>query len=118
MDDYLRVQGKENIYVLGDNADTPYSGMAQTALYDANYLSRNLLRLQKHQKITHYRPKRPLYVVTAGHKWAVVQEGNKVISGYRGWLVRRRADLIIFKNFQPYMQAIKTWRSAQKMADI
>lgn len=118
VDDHLLAQGQGDIYVLGDNADTPYSGMAQTALYDANFVTRNLTRMQQHKKLSHYKPKRPLYVVTAGPKWAVVQEGNKVTSGYRGWLTRRRADLAIFENFQPYEQAIKTWRQARKMSKI
>jgi NADH dehydrogenase len=118
VDDHLLAQGHEDIYVLGDNADTPYSGMAQTALYDADFISRNLLRIQKQQKIVSYRAKKPLYVVTAGPKWAVVQEGNKITSGYRGWIIRRKADLWIFKNFQPYEQAIKTWRHASRMSKL
>lgn len=118
VNDYLLAQGQESVYVLGDNADTPYSGMAQTALYDANFVTRNLVREQKHQKLSVYRPKSPLYVITAGQKWAVVQEGKKITTGYRGWLIRRKADLAIFKNFQPYEQAIKTWRQARKMSRI
>lgn len=118
VDDHLLAQGHEDIYVLGDNADTPFSGMAQTALYDANFVARNLVRMQKGQKTVSYRARKPLYVVTAGPKWAVVQEGDKVVSGYRGWIVRRKADLWIFRNFQPYQQAIKTWRHAQRMSKV
>lgn len=118
VDDHLLAQGQNDIYVLGDNADTQYSGMAQTALHDANFVARNLIRMQKHQKTTRYRVRKPLFVVTAGPKWAIVQEGNKITSGYRGWIIRRKADLWIFKNFQPYKQAIKTWRQARRMSDI
>lgn len=118
VDDHLKVVGQEDIYILGDNADTPYSGMAQTALHDANFIANNLIRELKHQKIARYRTKKPLYVITAGPKWAVVQEGKKITTGYRGWLIRRKADLRIFKNFQPYEKAIKTWRQASKMSKI
>lgn len=118
VDDHLLARGQEHIYVIGDNADTPYAGMAQTALHDANFVASNLIKLHNHQKLRHYKPKRPVYVVTAGPKWAVVQEGSKVASGYRGWLTRRKADLAIFKNFQPYEQAIKTWRQARKMSRL
>jgi NADH dehydrogenase len=118
VDEHMLAQGQEDIYVLGDNADTPYSGMAQTALYDASFITRNLTRLANHEKIKHYKVKRPLYVVTAGPKWAIVQEGNRISSGYRGWIVRRKADLAIFENFQPYEQAVKTWRQARKMSKL
>lgn len=113
VDDYLQAQNQEDVFVLGDNADTPYSGMAQTALHDANFVTNNFIHSKKPKS---YRPARPVYVITAGPKWAIVQQGKKVISGYRGWLMRRQADLAIFKNFQPYEQAIKTWRHASKMS--
>lgn len=118
VDECMQAQGKKNIYVLGDNADTKYSGMAQTALNDANYVAKNLIKRRLGKKIIPYRNKRPLYVVTAGSKWAVVQEGERVTSGYRGWLVRRQADLWIFRNFEPYKKAVHTWRQAQKLADF
>lgn len=116
VDEFLRAQGQKDIYVLGDNADTKYSGMAQTALYDANFVTRNLLRQQAKKKMKAYRARKPLYVVTVGQKWAIVEDGKLVFSGKRGWAVRRRADLAIFKNFQPYKEAIKTWRQANKMS--
>lgn len=116
--DYLEVQGQKDIYVVGDNADTQYSGMAQTALHDANFVSHNLLRNQNGKPRKIYRNRKPLYVVTIGKNWAVVQNGRNIITGRAGWAIRRRADLEIFKNFQPYKQAIKTWRQAKKMAAI
>lgn len=118
VDEYLHPQHQPDIYVLGDNADTPYSGMAQTALHDANFVAQNLLRERTKQKLKTYRPRKPLYVVTVGPKWAVVEQGNRRLSGRRGWAIRRQADLKIFKNFQPYQAAIKTWRHANKPAKI
>lgn len=112
--EHLEVQGHKDIYVLGDNAQTPYSGMAQTALYDAKFVARNLIREHAGKKSVAYRPRKPLYVITAGGKWAVVQSGTKVISGLRGWRIRRKADLWIFRNFEPYQQAIKLWRAGNK----
>lgn len=118
VDDYLQSQGHKDIYVLGDNADTPYSGMAQTALHNAIYLARNFVIERAGKQPKSYRSRRPLYVVTAGPKWAIVQKGQKVISGYQGWIIRRRADLAIFRYFQPYKQAVKTWRRANRMSDF
>lgn len=118
VDDYLRSTGQKDIYVLGDNADTKYSGMAQTALWDAMFVVKNLVSQRSGKKMKPYRAKKPIYVVTAGQKWAVAEKGRSVVSGKRGWAVRRQADLAIFKNFQPYKEAIKTWRNASKYADF
>jgi NADH dehydrogenase len=38
------LQAEENIFVLGDNANTPYSGLAQTAVRDGAFMAANLKR--------------------------------------------------------------------------
>ena len=48
VDEYMRA-GKD-LYIIGDNANTPYTGLAQTALHDAIFVTENLKRLKKHQK--------------------------------------------------------------------
>ncbi len=116
VDQYLHAVGHENIYVIGDNAATPYSGMAQTALHDASFVAKNILLEQKNQRLKWYVAVRPVYAVPIGPNWALLQTKTKVISGYKAWLARRRADLAIYRNFQPYKQALKTWRKGNKLA--
>ena len=118
VDDYLRAVGHKNIYVIGDNAATKHSGMAQTALHDAKYVSRILYKMSKGTPPVKYRSKQPIYVVPVGEGWAVLQTPKKIASGYRGWLVRRQADLWIFKNFKPYKEAIAQWRKGNKKANF
>ena len=43
-------------------------------------------------------------------------KGSQAVSGRRGWAIRRQADFMIFRNFQPYKDAIKTWRHAYRIA--
>jgi NADH dehydrogenase len=116
VDQYLRAVNQENIYIIGDNAKTPFSGMAQTALHDAKFVARNILKEYQQQQLSWYRAYQPIYVVPIGEKWAVLQTTKGVISGYRGWLVRRRADLAIYRNFEPYKQAMKTYKKGNKLA--
>lgn len=116
VDQYLHAVGQENIFVIGDNAATPYSGMAQTALHDASFLAENILLEQKQQPLKWYRAVRPIYAVPIGPKWAILQTKTKVIIGYKAWLARRRADLALYRNFQPYKMAMKTWQKGNKLA--
>ena len=44
---YMRT--KDDIYVIGDNAFTPFSGLAQTALHDAVFISKNFKRKQQNK---------------------------------------------------------------------
>jgi NADH:ubiquinone reductase (H+-translocating) len=118
VDEYLRVPKAQNIFVLGDNAFTKYSGMAQTALHDAKYVARNLIKYSKDQsvKLPKYEARLPVYVVPIGHKWAVLAQKDKVRSGYYAWLVRRRADLYIYKNFEPIKKALRIWHLGNSRA--
>lgn len=116
VDEFLRADGQSHIFVIGDNAATPFSGMAQTALHDAKFVTRNMLRVAKEKEPVEYRPFKPTYVVSIGDKWAVLENNQHKLSGQRAWLLRRRADLWVFENFQPYKQAVKTWRKGNRMA--
>lgn len=118
VDQYLRVNNQPNIYVIGDNAATPYSGMAQTALHDARFVAGNILREQSGRPLKWYEARQPIYLVPVGPDWAIMQTTRKVLTGRRAWLVRRRADLAIYRNFEPYKQALKTYRKGNKLADF
>lgn len=116
VDDFLRAKGHRDIFVIGDNAATKYSGMAQTALYDARYTARNLSNIRAGKKAKAYRPRKPIYVVPVGKAWAVLDSPKRQLSGYRAWLVRRQADRAILRNFLPYQQAMKRWRKGNSSA--
>lgn len=114
VNEYL--EAAPDIHVIGDNAHTPFSGMAQTALHDAKFVARNILRKHQNKERAVYRAWHPIYIVPVGEKWAVLQSQKHQISGYRGWLGRRKADKWIFQNFLPYGKAVKQWRKGNKRA--
>jgi NADH dehydrogenase len=107
VDQYL--QTEPGIYVIGDNADTPYSGMAQTALYDGIYVAQNLQRLANETDPVPYRAKKPIYVFPAGPYYAAVLWGPIRIYGILGWFLRRLADLIAYHDYEPWVPATKRW---------
>ncbi len=117
VDEFLRAKGHENIFVIGDNALTKYSGMAQTAIHDAKYLSRNIVRFHGKKPTIPYEPHKPIYVVPVGKGWAAYSSDKHQYSGYRAWLIRRRADLWVFSNFEPYPKARRRWRHGMRSAD-
>lgn len=107
VDQYL--QSDSGIYVIGDNADTPYSGMAQTALYDGKFLAKNLKRLADGKSAKPYYAKKPIYVIPAGRKWSAILWGKVQIYGRLGWLVRRAADLVAYHDYEPFRKATSRW---------
>lgn len=107
VDEFLRAKNEpaENIYVIGDNALTEYSGMAQTALYDAVFLAENLKRLAHGGVPKVYRPKRPVYVLPAGEHWSAVLWSGVRIYGLVGWALREAADWIGYHDVEPWWKA-------------
>lgn len=98
-----------HIYVIGDNANTPFSGMAQTALHDAITIANNIERLALNRQPEAYVPHQPITVIPAGPHWAAVVWGKLHFYGYVGWLLREVADYQGFKDFEPWWQAGLQW---------
>jgi NADH dehydrogenase len=107
VNEYL--QAEHNVYVIGDNAETKYSGVAQTALRDAVFVADNLKRLASGKHPWVYRPKLPIYVTPTGHSWASVVWGKFRLYGRLGWWLREAADLIAYHDFQPWWPAAQRW---------
>ncbi len=108
VDQYLRAA--PDIFVIGDSAVTKYSGMAQTALRDAKFVADNLLKTINKKQMRPYKPKRPIYAIPVGSRWAAVLWGKIRIYGRFGWVVRRVADLRLYLIFLPLMKALTTWK--------
>lgn len=103
------MQSEPDIYVIGDNAETPYSGMAQTALHDGRFVARNLIKACRGKVLDIYQPRRPIYVTPAGPHWAAVQWGKLEIFGLLGWLLRSAADFLAYHDLEPWWKASKHW---------
>lgn len=108
VNEYL--QATPDIYIVGDSADTKYSGMAQTALHDASFVGKNLLRANSNKAMLKYKPKRPIYAIPVGPNWTAVLWGKTNIYGWLGWVLRRLADLRLYLMFLPLSKALTTWR--------
>jgi NADH dehydrogenase FAD-containing subunit len=103
------LRAEDNIYVIGDNADTMYSGMAQTALYDAKFAAENLKILAAGRRQKTYRPKKPVYITPVGPNWAAVLWNKVHIYGWSGWMLRSAADFMGYKDYEPWWPASQHW---------
>jgi NADH dehydrogenase len=103
------LQAEPDIFVIGDNANSPYSGLAQTAIRDGVFVARNLRRRARGKKFKPYVPKEPITVIPAGPRWAVVIWGPFHFHGKLGWLLREAADFVGFHDLEPWPKAAKQW---------
>lgn len=103
------LQAEPDIYVIGDNADTKYSGMAQTAMHNGLFVANHLKRQASGKALEIYQPRRPIYIIPAGPYWAAVSWGKRDFFGPVGWLLRKAADFRAYNDLEPWWQASKRW---------
>ncbi|MCH7759353.1 NAD(P)/FAD-dependent oxidoreductase [Patescibacteria group bacterium] len=115
---YLQPDKFENVFILGDGADTDYSGMAQTAIYDGRYVAKNILKKLGNKTILPYQVRKPFYVISLGSNWVAASIGNLKVYGKIGWWLRRLADLRFFLSILPFKNAILAWREGKKLWEI
>ena len=103
------MEAEENIYIIGDNADTQYSGMAQTALYDGHFVANDLKLLASSKNRKEYKPKKPIYITPVGPRWAAMLWGKTQMYGQGAWVLRSAADFVAYKDLEPWWKAGKHW---------
>lgn len=115
VDEHMRAF--KDVHVIGDNAFTPYSGLAQTALHDAVFVAKNLERKQVGKKRLLYKAKLPPVVVPVGENWAVFEWKKIRLSGWPASLIRSAADMIGYSDILPVGQALGVWHAHRIMED-
>lgn len=105
VDKHLR--SSEHVYVIGDNAFTQWSGLAQTALHDGIFAAKHILKKSNKK----YKAKLPPVVVPIGENWAIFEYKKIRFGGGLGNLVRQAADFIGYHDVLPLGRALGVWRS-------
>ena len=93
--------------------------MAQTAVYDAEFIADNFVREAENRPKLAYRPKKPVYVTLAGERWAAGRNGAPSIStvGSAGSL-REAADFVAFTDIEPVPDAAAQWAHGLQHQDL
>ena len=112
VDEHLSVE--PNIYVCGDNASTPHSGLAYTAVKDANFIAKDIKSRLRHKKRKDYKPSASLQVVPVSFNVSVLQYKNMVIHGKMIGLVRKIADYIGYSDVLGPLKALTIWSSTEQ----
>lgn len=105
----MYLQADDNVFVIGDNANTPYSGMAQTALYDGAYVAKNIIRKLDNKDPKNYNIKKPVTVIPVGARWAAVLWGSMRYYGVLGHMLQSAAEWVGFHDYQPWWKASRQW---------
>lgn len=115
-DPYLKVEGYENIFAIGDIAaliskNTPkgHPQVAQAAIQQGRYLGDSLLKLFKDQSVKHFEYKDKGSLATVGKRRAVADLGKFKFAGYFAWLLWSIVHLISISGFRNKLMVGFNW---------
>jgi NADH dehydrogenase len=92
----LTLPNNEDVYIAGDGAGTPYSGLAQTAIDHGNYIAHAIVKRISNEPVQPYEPKQGIFVIPVGRGWALFNYKDIIISGFFVWLLRIIVDAKYF----------------------
>ncbi len=134
VDPSMQARGTRDLYVIGDAAASAYSGMAQTAVDDGAFVAGGLHRkLHGRPPIGYtkrgtpfgkscgytadYRPHQPIAAIPIGPGWAMVLIGNRIVTGWIGWILRKLADLKFFLSILPVRSALVAFTDGYRLSE-
>ena len=117
VDDHLRVDN--SVYVIGDNADTPHSGLGLTAVHNARYVGMDIKkRLADAKHTPPYKPMTPATAVPVGPRWGVFQYHSIILWGIPAAILRSLADLVAYNDIVGPLKAVKIWLRSDSREEI
>jgi len=117
VDNFLQPKEFNDVYILGDGASTPFTGMAQTAVHDGNFVANTIEKKIYNIPLESYEPRAPFYSIPIGPDWAVFSIGNFRLYGKIGWWLRRLADFLYFLSILPFKKALLAFRSGKTLCE-
>jgi len=109
VDEHLKAS--ERVYVIGDNANTPFTGLAQTAIHDAMFVTK-CIRAEAHKRpLPTYKAKKQPVVIPAGENWAIFEYGPLRLKGFPAALVLRAAGFVGYSDYFPVRKALQLFKS-------
>ncbi len=112
-DEFLRVKGQANIFVLGDAAGvlapdkSSVSANAWAAVAEAEYLAKALPLLMQNKKPEAFMPGKNSLIVPVGGKWALLKTDKFYFKGYFPYLLRLYIIARYFARLIGWRKAIK-----------
>ena len=107
----------QGCYVVGDGAGTPFSGLAQTAIFDGGFVARDIaIQIKMGAKNKPRQSSRlpyiakPIdYIIPIGRDWAIMSFGGGrwYMSGFVAYVIRAVVDFMYFAKMLPLRKLLR-----------
>lgn len=117
VDEQLSIKEHENIFVVGDGANTKYSGMAQTAIVDGAFSAEVIASKIQGKTLPKYTPKKVGYSVPVGPRWAIFTYGDISFSGLSAWILRKIIDIRYMTSILPFWKGLIAVKEGARLCE-
>lgn len=104
----------KNVFIVGDGASAPGTGLAQGAIAHGEYVGELLKAKLNNKNIKPFKPKVMGYLVPIGESWAVFSYKNITVSGFIPWIMRSFVDFQYFTSIVPIGYVFSVFRQGKK----
>ncbi|MDQ5931004.1 MAG: hypothetical protein QG674_170 [Patescibacteria group bacterium] len=104
----------ESIFIVGDGASAPGTGLAQGAIAHGEYLGNFIKGKIKNKTIKPFKMKVMGYLVPIGDSWAVFSYKNITVTGFIPWLMRSFVDFQYFTRLVPIGYVFSVFKQGKK----
>ncbi|HSE56733.1 MAG TPA: NAD(P)/FAD-dependent oxidoreductase [Candidatus Paceibacterota bacterium] len=118
VDEYLRVPELSNFFIVGDGAETPYSGLAQTAIHNGKYVAQAIKKVITGKTLTPYNPHKGAYIIPIGSRWAILAMNRFRAYGFLPWVLRTLVDVRYYAHILPFRRLWYVLREGKKYGGI
>ncbi len=109
VDGYMRANGAQHIWVVGDCVSAADSGVATAAMAHADCAAGNIVRLETNQPLVEYEPTVPALAMPIGHHDGIFQYDGLTLKGPIIRLIKAVIDLNYFASILPLGKALRLW---------
>jgi NADH dehydrogenase len=104
----------QNVFIVGDGASAPGTGLAQGAITHGQHLGDFLKAKIKNKTIKPFKSKTMGYLVPIGNSWAVFSYKNITVTGFIPWLMRSFVDFQYFTSIVPLSYVFSVFKQGKK----
>lgn len=104
----------DTVFVVGDGASMPGTGLAQGAITHGAYVGKAILEKLSGRTPRVYKGKSMGYLVPIGHNWAVFSYKKITIAGFIPWVLRSFVDFRYFTTIVPLLYVFDVFRQGAK----
>lgn len=115
VDKHLQVS--RNVYVIGDNAATKFSGLALTAVHNGKFVANDIKKRIAKKPRKAFKPLKPIQIIPMTKRSAILQYGKFTFGGFIPSLLRVGADFIGYADIMGPVRAYTIWRSGETNED-